>query len=260
MCCYTELTIKENNRVGEEKASFEFLYAGNTYHRGSKFVLNNKYSLISRIDCDFIITKNYLENMVPLFDDAAVVAASPKIKHAYLRDTVWWGGFKISWFYLKFQRTMNLQKKRVFDNKNIKGVIDTDTIAGCCSFYTTSAIKTVGLEDEDFEFGPEDAELSFRLKKLGRLVVNLDAVTFHKIATSIKVSGWYYRSYNETKGFLLLIKKTGTLSDKIIGYLYHALRIPYFFILLILNKRDKEKVIGFSQGCLDFFLNKKKKF
>ena len=51
----------------------------------------------------------------------------------------------------------------------------------------------------------------------------------------------------------MLIEKTGTLSDKIFGYLYHILRIPYFFLLLILKKRSKERVYGFSKGCYDFF-------
>ena len=222
-------------------------------NKGFKFAIENKYDLISRIDCDFIISKNYIMNMISLFTNDDIVAASPKIKHAYLRHTVWWCGFKSSWSYLKFQRTMNLKKKRIIDNKNIQGIIDTDAIAGCCSFYKTSAITKVGLEDEDFEFGPEDAELSFRLKKIGRLVANLNTYTFHKIAKSIDVSGWYYRSYNETRGFLLLIKKTGSLSDKLIGYLYHVLRIPYFIILLIIGKRSKDRVFGFTKGCVDFF-------
>jgi GT2 family glycosyltransferase len=225
---------------------------------GFKFSIENNYDLSARIDCDFIITKTYLESMSSLFlNENNIIAASPKIKHAYLRNTIWWKGFKTNWYYLKFQKTMNLQKKRIEDNTIFNGIIETDAIAGCCSFYETKIFKISGLEDEDFEFGPEDAELSFRLKKIGKLVVNLDAVTFHKIARSIDISGWYYRSYNETKGFLLLIKKTGTLSDKIIGYMYHVLRIPYFFILLKLKKRDRNRVIGYTKGCLDFFFNNK---
>ena len=78
-----------------------------------------------------------------------------------------------------------------------------------------------------------------------------------KIATSSKISGWFIRSYNETIGFLLLIKKIGSLSDKLIGYSYFLLRIPYFLILLILRKREKDRVFGFCLGCYDFFLNKK---
>ena len=221
---------------------------------GLKFAIDNNYDFASRIDCDFIITRNYLSKMIKIFDnDKNIIASSPKIKHAYLRHTVWWCGFNSTWSYLKFQRTMNLKKKRIIDNENLKGLIKTDAVAGCCSMYRTSSLKISGLEDEEFEFGPEDAELSYRLNKIGKLVVNLDAITFHKIARSIEVSGWYYRTYNETRGFLLLIKKTGTLSDKIFGYLYHLLRIPYFFLLLILKKRSKERVFGFTKGCYDFF-------
>lgn len=223
-------------------------------NKGFKFAIDNNYDFISRIDCDFIITKTYLAEMIKIFDeDKSVIAASPKIRHSYLRNTVWWCGFKNSWGFLKFQRTMNLKKKRILDTKNLNGVIETDSIAGCCSFYKTDIIKKIGLEDEDFTFGPEDMELSFRLNKIGKLVVNLNTHTYHKIAKSTQVSGWYYRSYNETRGFLLLIKKTGTYSDKIIGYMYHFLRIPFFFILLILGKRSKERVVGFAKGCYDFF-------
>ena len=208
---------------------------------GFRFSIQNQYDLTARIDCDFIVTKEYLKNMSSIFEvKNDIVAASPKIKHAHLRNTIWWKGFKSTWSYLKFQRTMNLKKKRIIDNSTYKGIVETDAVAGCCSFYKTTIFKISGLEDEDFIFGPEDAELSFRLKKVGRLIVNLDAVAFHKIAQSINVSGWYYRSYNETKGFLMLIQKTGTLSDKIIGYMYHILRVPYFFILLAFKFRKKD--------------------
>ena len=44
--------------------------------------------------------------------------------------------------------------------------------------------------------------------------------------------------------------------DKLIGYSYFIMRIPYFYVLMILNVRNKEKVYGFSNGCVDFFLNK----
>jgi GT2 family glycosyltransferase len=224
---------------------------------GFKFSIQNQYDLTARIDCDFIVTKEYLKNMSSIFEvKNDIVAASPKIKHAYLRNTIWWKGFKSTWSYLKFQRTMNLKKKRIIDDSNYKGIVETDAVAGCCSFYKTTIFKISGLEDEDFIFGPEDAELSFRLRKVGRLIVNLDAVAFHKIAQSINVSGWYYRSYNETKGFLMLIQKTGTLSDKIIGYMYHILRVPYFFILLAFKIRKKDKVLGFYKGCSDFFFKK----
>ena len=75
--------------------------------------------------------------------------------------------------------------------------------------YKSKILKLSGLGDEEFFFGPEDMELSFRLKKYGKLIVNLDLKTFHNIVSSSKVSGWLSRSYYEAKGFLILIKKNG---------------------------------------------------
>ena len=130
-------------------------------------------------------------------------------------------------------------------------------MCGCCSIYKSKILKLSGLGDEEFFFGPEDMDLSFRLKKYGKLIVNLDLKTFHKIVSSSKVSGWLSRSYYEAKGFLILIKKNGNFFDKLIGYPFFLLRIPYFFILLILGKREKDRVLGFSLGCIDFFFKKK---
>ena len=224
---------------------------------GYKFSLEQNYDYLARIDCDFIITKDYLKGMINTLEkNKEVVAASPKIKHGYLKHTIWWSGFNINPYYLKFQRTMNLKKKRILDDNSYKGLIESDVVCGCCSFYRPEILKKTGLGDEDFFFGPEDTELSFRLKKFGKIIANLDLVTFHKVTSSSNISGWLSRSYYETKGFLLLIKKTGNLWDKLIGYSYFLLRIPYFFILLIFKKREKDRVIGFALGCFDFFFKK----
>jgi len=225
---------------------------------GYKFSLEQKYEYIARVDCDFIVTKNYLEEIInTLENNDDFIAASPKIIHGGLRHTIWWHGFKRSWSFLKFHRLMNLKKKRIIDDPSIKGIVETDAVCGCCSVYKSKGLLLAGLGDEDFFFGPEDMELSFRLNKFGRLIVNLNLKTFHKIVSSSMVSGWLSRSYYEAKGFLILIKKSGDFLDKIIGYPYFLLRIPYFLILLILKKREKDRVFGFCLGCYDFFFKKR---
>ena len=89
------------------------------------------------------------------------------------------------------------KKKRIIDDKSYSGIIETDSVCGCCSVYKSNILKLSGLGDEEFFFGPEDIELSFRLKKFGKLIVNLDLKTFHNIVSSSKVSGWLSRSYYE---------------------------------------------------------------
>lgn len=221
---------------------------------GYKFSLDQGYEYIARIDCDFIITKNYLEEMTKIFEnDEDIIAASPKIIHGGMRDTIWWHGFHLPWGYLKFHRLRNIKKKRVFDNETFSGIKDTDLVTGCCSMYKSNSLKLSGLGDEDFFFGPECVDLSLRLRKFGKLVANLNAKTFHTLTQSSKVSGWLSRSYYEAKGFLILIKKRGDFFDKVIGYSYFLMRIPYYLFLLFLGKREKDRVFGYCLGCYDFF-------
>ena len=74
---------------------------------GYQFSLDQDYDYIARIDCDFIITKNYLENIVKTLDnDTSIVAASPKIIHGGLKNTIWWCGWYRSWGFLKFHKLM----------------------------------------------------------------------------------------------------------------------------------------------------------
>ena len=67
------------------------------------------------------------------------------------------------------------------------------------------------------------------------------------------MSGIRPRAYFEAIGWLLLIKKIGNLSDKFIGYSYFFLRIPYYLMLSVFKKNNKERYYGFCEGTLEFF-------
>ena len=144
---------------------------------------------------------------------------------------------------------MNLKKKRYFDNKNLNKIVETDAISGCCSIYKTYILKKSGLGDENFFYGPEDIELSYRLKKYGMLVCNQTIKTFHKIGRSSFIAKKEDRIFQSTYGFLILIKKIGTFYDKIFGYTYFILR--GFFYLFFEN--DKSKKSGYKKALIKFF-------
>ncbi len=115
--------------------------------------------------------------------------------------------------------------------------------------------QKLSLGDEDFFYGPEDIELSYRLKKIGKLFVNQKAIAFHKIATSSSITGVKNRTFQSTFGFLKLIEKIGTKSDKLIGYLYFILRLIYYKFT-----KQKEYYDGYSFALKKFFLKKKLNF
>ena len=214
------------------------------------FLIRNKYDYILRIDNDFIIPRDYFKKIIKTIKPKDIASASPKIMHAYIKKSVWFQGFKMKWSYLKFQRTMNLKKKRYFDNQNLNKIIETDVICGCCSIYKSYILKKSGLGDEDFFYGPEDMELSYRLKKYGRLICNQKIKTFHKIGRSSSIAKTFDRTYQSTYGFLTLIKKIGNFNDKLFGYSYFILR--GFFYLFTENDLSKKK--GYKKALIKFFL------
>jgi len=183
-------------------------------------------------------------------------AVSPKVFYWIEKKTkiIWWKRFVLSRNYVIFQRTG--QDRRMLDSVKYKGIILTDAICGACVMYKTNILTKVGLPDEDFFFGPEDIEISQRIKKYGKLlVVNQDYHVYHKVSQSIYVSGIKSRIYFETMSWLFLIQKLCNFNDKILGYLFFLFRSLLHFSRII-YKKDKDPHIGFVLGVKDFFLKK----
>lgn len=219
---------------------------------GYNFAIRNRYYQIFRVDNDICLDKNSLKILSKTLNKNNTLAVSPKILHAYLPITIWWHEFYLTWSFLKFQKTMNLKKKRIYNSSMIKGIKKVHAICGCCSLYKTTAFKKAGLGDEEFFYGPEDIELSFRISKFGTLKVNKDAVATHKIAKSEKLSGIENRTKNSCFGFLLLIKKIGTPMDKLFGYTFFILR---YFFYIFLNK-NKIFINAYKQALINFFIKR----
>ena len=226
------------------------------YNKGINFALKNNYDFIVKLDCDFLVTKNFISGMVQtLKDNRNAATVSPKVYYYLNKKTkiIWWKGLNFTKNYFRFQRTGKGGDRRIIDIGQFKGLIKTDSICGCCVMFRSKILKKVGQLDEDFFFGPEDIEHSNRIKKYGELLVNLDHHTYHKVSQSIFVSGMKARYYFETIGWLLIIKKMCNTKDKIIGQLYFIIR-GFSHFLRLLYKKDKDPHIGFLLGLKDFFL------
>ena len=66
-----------------EVANFPFaknLGVARGYNKGFNFVLKKNYDFFVRLDCDFIVPKNYIANLVKTFvKNKSAVAVSPKV-------------------------------------------------------------------------------------------------------------------------------------------------------------------------------------
>jgi GT2 family glycosyltransferase len=216
-------------------------------NKGYKYCIKNNYKYILRVDNDIITTKYFLKKIIYSFDtNINAVAISPKINYSYQKNKSWFIGAKIDWKYLAFIRLLAKDyKRKIIDT--FTGIVNSDLIAGACSIYKTSALKKVGICDTDFFIGPEDIELSYRLKKIGKILVNLNAKVYHSVSSSKEYTGSLLRFYYEQKAFLILVKK-------ISKYFIFILAINTFFIRTIFYLINSYKKNYKLKGIISLFV------
>lgn len=229
------------------------LGCGLGHNIGYEYAIENNFEYVARIDNDMIFDKKLLLNMVEFLDNNKNIAGtSPKILNFQRKGIIWWMGTQIG-NSLKFQTHMRNYGYNVIDSPNLSGTVNTDSIAGCASFMRVDALKKSKLSDPDFFYGPEDVELSYRLKKFGDLKVNLDFKIRHKISQSFENYDSSTKFYFEHKYRLLLIKKIGSALDKFFGYTISIIKfIAYCFLFFRFNHRRKIFPVG--KAIIDFFI------
>jgi len=237
-------TIKNNINMG----------CGYGHNTGYKLALNNNSEFIARIDNDMIVPKNFFKNILKNFEGTNVMAVSPKIMYAKQKKQIWWMGTEIS-NNLKIQRHLRNYPYRLQDNKKYSGIVKTDAIAGCASIMRSSRIKQVGLSDPDFFYGPEDVEFSRRIfKKEGSLIVDRNLKIYHAVTQSF-VNLNRRKIYFEYKYRLVLIKKIGTIFDKIFGYLISILKF-IIYCFLFFHPKHNFKIVPVFFALKHFFEKK----
>jgi GT2 family glycosyltransferase len=230
------------------------LGCGYGHNTGYKFALKNNFEYIARIDNDMIVPKKFFKTMLNNFKDKKIQAVSPKIMYSKQPNKIWWMGTTIG-HNLKIQRHMRNYPYGLKDNKNIKGIVESDAIAGCASIMRSSRLKKVGLSSADFFYGPEDIELSRRLyNKPGSLIVDRNVKIYHAVTQSF-VGLNKRKIYFEYKYRLVLINKIGTFFDKFFGYTVSIIKFIIYCILFS-NPKHNFKIKPVFFALKHFFENK----
>ena len=163
--------------------------------------------------------------------------------------------------FFKSLRPFNKTKKlnelpNNLHSKNWKGYKKTDFLNGPGSLIRSSILKKTGLANIEFFFGPEDIELSNRLKKYGKLMVCLDSTIFHEVAQSQDITGRKKRRYYEMKSSLLLLKLVGSLKERLIGYNFFILRMLYYLVSSIILKNNFSQFFISLKAIKDFIIGR----
>ncbi len=240
------IKVKINSKLNFKKKIFlvrnkKNFGCGLGHNTGYKLAIANNFEFIARIDNDMVVKKRFFSDLLKNFQKPEVLGVSPKIMFTYSPKKIWWMGATIG-NSLKFQKHMRNYPYGLSDNKKLKGIINTDAIAGCASIMRASRLKKVGLSDKDFFYGPEDIEFSRRIyDKPGSLIVDRNVKIYHAVTQSF-VNFSRRRIYFEYKYRLVLIKKIGTFGDKFFGYSISFIKF-FLYCFFFMNKKHKVKII-----------------
>ena len=230
------------------------LGCGFGHNPGYNFAINNNFKIIARIDNDMEAPKNFLKKILKNFKDLNIQAVSPKIMYKKNKNKIWWMGTSID-NNLKTQTHMRNYAYGLVDNKKYKKLEKTDSIAGCASFMRAERLKKIGLSDKDFFYGPEDIELSSRLKiNSNSLFVDNNVKIYHGVTQSFKSLN-KRRIYLEYKSRLLLIKKIGSFWDKFFGYQISLFKFLIYLCLFFI-RRHRIKIIPVFYALVHFYRGK----
>jgi GT2 family glycosyltransferase len=227
---------------------------GMGHNPGYKLAIKNNFKLVARIDNDMNVPRNFLKNILKNFNNPNIKAISPKILYDHNKKLIWWKGCTIQ-HNLKFDKHLRNYPYNLLDSKNFKGLINTDSIAGCASIMRCDRLKKIGLSDKDFFYGPEDIEFSRRIyDSKDSLKVDLNVKIYHGVRQSF-LKRKSQRIYYESKYRLVLISKIGTFWDKTLGYSTAIIKF-LLYCMLFLKKKHKNKIVPVGFAIIHFFLKK----
>jgi GT2 family glycosyltransferase len=254
---YKRLDLVRNNNFFLIKSNLNSGCTGG-YNVCYDFAIFHKYKYVARVDNDCVVKKDFLIKLVSFLNkNTSFVGINSKVCYFQKKDLIQWAGCVIN-HNLKFHTPMRVFKKQNFleenrpdlNSSNWQGLSHTDALNGPGSLIRVEALKKVGLASNDFFFGPEDIELSYRLSKVGKLGVFSDSVIYHEVAQSIRIDLNNNRSYQEFKSYLILIKKIGSFWDKFFGYSVAVIKLFYF---LLFNFKLFKKLL---RSFYDFILKR----
>ncbi|KJU83366.1 family 2 glycosyl transferase [Candidatus Magnetobacterium bavaricum] len=204
------------------------------------------------VDCDYVlllnndtvVTEGFLPTMLQTFDSLDNIGiVGGLIRDYYRQQEVWFSGGYIDYIRGAFYHLHN----------TCQGMRQSDFITGCLMLIPRWVYTDVGGFDDGYFLNVEDIDLCCRVRDAGyRLVVNCDAVIYHKISASI--GGLYsqrHQYYFHRNRMLFFSKRLKGIRRRLFYGLQFLAAIPAWIGIQLL-RGNLNAVKGAINGYYDF--------
>ncbi len=149
---------------------------------GFEYAKNNGAEFVIFLNNDTIVEPNFVEPLISPLSDESIGQTVSKIYYADDPEKIWYAGGGINLW------TGNIYHIgiRKADCAELSVQTETDYATGCCFAMRVNDYSDLKGFDESFPMYGEDADLSIRLRNIGRKVVFVpESKIYHKVSASI---------------------------------------------------------------------------
>ncbi len=218
---------------------------------GTRYALAQGCDYVLLLNNDTVVDPHFLSALVESAEKHPLAAVlSPKIYFFDLPDQFWWAGGQFS-LWTGMAKHWGWKQKDVgqFDHER-----SIDWTTGCAPFLRASALREVGLLDENFFLVAEDLDLSLRLRHAGYEVCYVpQAKLWHKAGVDTRKNSMAPTSMLcATRNLLWIEHRYASTAQLMIFWPNFLLRYAGYFIALNLIRGDFRSAWAVLKGIAAF--------
>jgi GT2 family glycosyltransferase len=219
---------------------------------GMRHALANGAEYVLLINNDTIVDPRLLRALLDEAEghqDAGMV--SPKIYYLGLPDCFWWVGGTFN-LWTGIPKHVDF-RKRDTGNHDVARKIDWAT--GCAMLIRASALRKVGLFDEQFFLNAEDLDLSVRMRRAGyQIWYAPKARLWHKEGVDRRKNAVdHVNAFSGARNLLWIMHKHATVWQWATFWPNFLFRYAGFFVVFNIFHGDLRSASGVLQGIAAFF-------
>jgi GT2 family glycosyltransferase len=219
-------------------------------NQGIKYALKNNADYILLLNNDTVVARDFLSVLVNFSEKNNFNGIlTPKI--LYYKTRIIWGMGGVISKITSIPHMIAQGSISAACNK----IIEAEYAPGCALFVNTPVLKKAGVLNEAYFAYYEDADLSFRIRRLGGKILALpESIIWHKVSRStnpnpsdkINSIQSYYLSRN---GIIFGVNNLQGLRKIIYIFSQSVIKLPAFIVLKCVNGRSRLSYIkGFIDG------------
>lgn len=189
---------------------------------GIKWALKNDFQYILLLNYDTIANPDFLDKLIEVAEKRPSIGIlGPCIKFYSKPEKAWsYGGYIDS----KTGRPFHLNKMSEIGHKIL---VEVEWVSGCGLLIKSDVVRNIGLLDQEYFFGIEDADWCLRAIKAGYKVVFVpESTIYHKTSiTRFKEKYTHVHHYYNMRNLLIFIEKHGSFNFLfLISFLFSLLK------------------------------------